>query len=207
MQITANGKNIDTHLIKNLLIQGEKLSETVTFTVDRFYNGNDLSLCSFFIRGVTDKNEEAQQGLITQISEEKITLIWKISEFFTATAGTLRLEIRAVLLSETDKSETLVLKYDMPPIFIKPSPVGSNTPMPSTTEQAINSIAAAVSDGLNEIHSLIDSFDTESFSKRLDEIDSALKELLSRPVIKPITENKYKTTEHEDNVLYIIVKE
>lgn len=207
MQITANGKNIDTHLIKNLLIQGEKLSETVTFTVDRFYNGNDLSLCNFFIRGVTDKNEEAQQGLITQISEEKITLIWKISEFFTATAGTLRLEIRAVLLSETDESETLVLKYDMPPIFIKPSPVGSNTPMPSTTEQAINSIAAAVSDGLNEIHSLIDSFDTESFSKRLDEIDSALKELLSRPVIKPITENKYKTTEHEDNVLYIIVKE
>ena len=161
----------------------------------------------FFIRGVTDKNEEAQQGLITQISEEKITLIWKISEFFTATAGTLRLEIRAVLLSETDESETLVLKYDMPPIFIKPSPVGSNTPMPSTTEQAINSIAAAVSDGLNEIHSLIDSFDTESFTKRLDEIDSALKELLSRPVIKPITENKYKTTEHEDNVLYIIVKE
>ena len=207
MQITANGKNIDTHLIKNLLIQGEKLSETVTFTVNRCYNGNDLSLCSFFIRGVTDKNEEAQQGLITQISEEKITLIWKISEFFTATAGTLRLEIRAVLLSETDESETLVLKYDMPPIFIKPSPVGSNTPMPSTTEQAINSIAAAVSDGLNEIHSLIDSFDTESFSKRLDEIDSALKELLSRPVIKPITENKYKTTEHEDNVLYIIVKE
>lgn len=207
MQITANGKNIDTHLIKNLLIQGEKLSETVTFTVDRFYNGKDLSLCSFFIRGVTDKNEEAQQGLITQISEEKITLIWKISEFFTATAGTLRLEIKAVLLSETDESETLVLKYDMPPIFIKPSPVGSNTPMPSTTEQAMNSIAVAVSDGLNEIHSLIDSFDTESFSKRLDEIDSALKELLSRPVIKPITENKYKTTEHEDNVLYIIVKE
>ena len=137
MQITANGKNIDTHPIKNLLIQGEKLSETVTFTVDRFYNGNDLSLCSFFIRGVTDKNEEAQQGLITQISEEKITLIWKISEFFTATAGTLRLEIRAVLLSETDESETLVLKYDMPPIFIKPSPVGSSSPPRKPTLWAV----------------------------------------------------------------------
>ena len=161
----------------------------------------------FFYQRCNRQKRRSPAGADYADFRRKNTLIWKISEFFTATAGTLRLEIRAVLLSETDESETLVLKYDMPPIFIKPSPVGSNTPMPSTTEQAINSIAAAVSDGLNEIHSLIDSFDTESFSKRLDEIDFALKELLSRPVIKPITENKYKTTEHEDNVLYIIVKE
>lgn len=207
LKITANGKTIDTHLLKNLLIQGEKSSETIAFVVDRYYSGYDLSECQFFIKGVTEKDEEAQQGLILQTSDEKLMLIWNISENFTVTSGVLTLEIRAVLLSDDNETPQVILKYDMAPIFIKPSPIGSNAPMPDTVEQAINSIATVVTEGLNEIQALIDSFNLDALNARLDVIEADLKELLSRPVIQPITKADYDTSAHTPNVLYIITEE
>ena len=207
MQIIARGKNIDTHLLKNLLIQGEKNSETVLFLVDRFYNGFDLNDCDFIIKGVTEGDAEAEQALVKRALDEKIAVIWNISEDFTAESGKLILEMRAVLIDEDTETETLVLKYDMADINVKPSPIGSTAPVPSAVEQAINLIGAATADGLSQIQALIDSFDIEALNERLAQIEEKLAELLERPEIQPITQQEYNRIQHLANVLYVIVEE
>lgn len=207
MQIIARGKNIDTHLLKNLLIQGEKNSETVLFLVDRFYNGFDLNDCDFIIKGVTEGDAEAEQALVKRALDEKIAVIWNISEDFTAESGKLVLEMRAVLIDEDTETETLVLKYDMADINVKPSPIGSTAPVPSAVEQAINLIGAATADGLSQIQALIDSFDIEALNERLAQIEEKLAELLERPEIQPITQQEYNRIQHLANVLYVIVEE
>lgn len=207
MQIIARGKNIDTHLLKNLLIQGEKNSETVLFLVDRFYNGFDLNDCDFIIKGVTEGDAEAEQALVKRALDEKIAVIWNISEDFTAESGKLILEMRAVLIDEDTETESLVLKYDMADINVKPSPIGSTAPVPSAVEQAINLIGAATADGLSQIQALIDSFDIEALNERLAQIEEKLAELLERPEIQPITQQEYNRIQHLANVLYVIVEE
>lgn len=207
MQIIARGKNIDTHLLKNLLIQGEKNSETVLFLVDRFYNGFDLNDCDFIIKGVTEGDAEAEQALVKRALDEKIAVIWNISEDFTAESGKLVLEMRAVLIDEDTETESLVLKYDMADINVKPSPIGSTAPVPSAVEQAINLIGAATADGLSQIQALIDSFDIEALNERLAQIEEKLAELLERPEIQPITQQEYNRIQHLANVLYVIVEE
>lgn len=111
MQITANGKNINTYPFKNLLIQGEKFSETIVFLVDRFHNETDLGKCSFLIRGVTEKNEEAEQVLTVYVFEKSVALFWNISDNFTVTAGRLQLEIKALLADNSGTGQRLILKY------------------------------------------------------------------------------------------------
>lgn len=207
MQIIAKGKNIDTHLLKNLLIQGEKNSETVIFLVDRFHNGVDLNNCTFMIKGVTEGDAEAEQALTKVAHDEKISVIWNISENFTTESGRLILEMRAILIDEETETETLVLKYDMADINVKPSPIGSTAPVPSAVEQAINLINSATADGLSQIQALIDSFDIEALLERLAEVEEKLDELLLRPEIQPITQQEYDRIQHLANVLYIIVEE
>ena len=207
MQIIAKGKNIDTHLLKNLLIQGEKNSETVIFLVDRFHNGVDLNNCTFMIKGVTEGDAEAEQALTKVAHDEKISVIWNISEDFTTESGRLILEMRAILIDEETETETLVLKYDMADINVKPSPIGSTAPVPSAVEQAINLINSATADGLSQIQALIDSFDIEALLERLAEVEEKLDELLQRPEIQPVTQQEYDRIQHLANVLYIIVEE
>lgn len=229
MQITANGKNINTYPFKNLLIQGEKFSETIVFLVDRFHNETDLGKCSFLIRGVTEKNEEAEQVLTVYVFEKSVALFWNISDNFTVTAGRLQLEIKALLADNSgtgqrlilkyniqmrhtknitnDMRQRLILKYNMAPIFIKESPLGNNTPMPDVREQVLNEIDMAVSDGLNQIQQLIDSFDISEVEARLDNMEAQLAELNARPKVEPLTQQQYNRKAHEPNVLYVIVQE
>ncbi|MCI1269636.1 MAG: hypothetical protein LKG21_07035 [Ruminococcus sp.] len=209
MLIVANGKNINSFPFRNILTQGEKSSESITFVIDRFYNGFDLYLCSFLIKGVNKNNEEAEQGLtFSAISADKLSLEWNISDAFTAADGELRLELRAVMLSESvPQSQVLILKYIIPPIFVRESPNGSNAPVPSSVDQALSSITSAVSGGLSKIQALIDSFDISAVLLRLDNMDASLAQLLARPRVQPITKAQYDSQSHEPNVLYIIVRE
>ncbi len=207
MQITANGKNINTYPFKNLLIQGEKFSETIVFLVNRFHNETDLGKCSFLIRGVTEKNEEAEQVLTVYVFEKSVALFWNISDNFTVTAGRLQLEIKALLADNSGTGQRLILKYNMAPIFIKESPLGNNTPMPDVREQVLNEIDMAVSDGLNQIQQLIDSFDISEVEARLDNMEAQLAELTARPKVEPLTQQQYNRKAHEPNVLYVIVQE
>lgn len=119
MEIYAIGKNIPTFAFANLLTEGEHCADTIDFFVDRFYEGNDISDCAFIISGYGD-GTETSASLTKTVFEDKIRLRWNVSRFFTASAGTLKLEIKA---SRTENDTIVyVLKYIMPPVNVNPSP-------------------------------------------------------------------------------------
>lgn len=202
MTIRAKGKNIPAYEMGHLFRQGEKYAETICFEVDRFYNGIDLGECSFMIRGVNEDNGEAQQALVPEISGEKLLLSWNVSEYFTAASGRLLLELRA-----SGGGGDIILKYNIAPIEVAPSPEGENVPLPSAAEQVISEINAAASDGIAGIQTVIDSFDLEATERRLDAMEENIGIFLARPEVIAVTAEEYESISHKENSLYVIVKE
>lgn len=205
MEIIAKGKNIPTFAFSNLFTEGEKFSDTICFRVGRCYEGNELSDCSFLMRGVNEKNEEAQQAIIPEIYDDFLVLKWRVSEYFTAVAGKLELELRAVC--QIDGGETLILKYAMQPVYVRESVAGENLPVPDTVEQVLNEISSAVSEGLEEIQLVIDDFDLSEVEERLDRIEADTAVYLARPEVIPVSRSEYKQIPHKKNALYVIIKE
>lgn len=225
MEIYAKGKNIPTYTIAGLFRQGEKYADTIRIITDRYYCGKDLSKCSFIMRGVNANKEEAQQALIPEVTEYTLVFNWKVSEYFTAVAGILKLELRA---SETDADggSKLILKYSMEPVVVAESPIGLNLPiMPSVADQIISGISSAategaelideklgeitelVLDGKTQIQKLINGFDISAVEQRLDDMDSSIGVFLGYPRVMPVTMAQYALMEHQPDVLYVIVKE
>ena len=125
MNIIANGKNIPTYEFSELLIQGEKLADTIVFEVDRFYNGYDLSDHTFVINGLTSEGYEAMQALEKEVGAERIKLIWQVSGEFTEDAGELRLCMTASPeYGEIDH----IIRYAMQPVNVRPFPAGRERP-------------------------------------------------------------------------------
>ena len=135
MIIHAQGKNIPTYTFCDLLIQGESAADTVTFVLDRFYDGIDMSDCDFCIRGQNEDGYEIEQTLTPVSGENAITLNWVIGSGFTNCAGKLLLELRA------NRDEELILKYNMQPVNVKPCVSGVNTPLPDTAHKQKSSIS------------------------------------------------------------------
>lgn len=208
MIIYAKGKNIPTFPFSRLLTKGEKLSDTVTFVLDRYHNGIDLSACSFLIRGVNSQSQEAQQALLPEVQNEKIHLSWNISEYFTAADGRLELELRASKTAD-DKAqqEEVIVKYTMAPVFVKPSPNGENQALPDTAEQAVTEIAAAAAAGLESIRTEVSSLNLDEVDKRLSEMDAKIDIFLARPEVIPVTKSEYSTITHKPDALYVIVED
>lgn len=125
MEIIAKGKNIPTYEFANLLIQGERLADTIVFVVDRIYNGYDLADHSFVISGVTAAGSEATQALEKTVGDENIRLIWPVTEDFTADAGMLQLCMTA---SPEYGEITHVIRYAMQPVNVRPFPAGETRP-------------------------------------------------------------------------------
>lgn len=147
MEVFAKGKNIPTYSFGNLFIQGEKLADTVTVSVERYYNDTDISGYTFVIVGLTEEDWEVSQLLAYKETDDKyIRLKWNVSSDFTINAGKLRLELRAV--EETDGEATTIIKYDMPPVYVKPTINGKNEPPPETGQQFINSITVITAECL-----------------------------------------------------------
>lgn len=205
MRVYANGKNISTHSLCNVLVQGERYAETIVFVLERIYEGIDLLDCDFSIRGVNAEGGECMQILSPISDKGNVLLYWSVSEYFTAVAGKLDLELRASFTSEN--GESCVLKYQMSPITVYPSPEGSDIVVPDTSEQIISEINAVVSNGVKQIQQTIDSFDTETIEERLDNMDSNIEVFLARPEVIPVTREQYDSMEHKKNALYVIVKE
>lgn len=205
MLIVSDGKNIDTLPFQNLFVQGEKLSEKVTFRIPRFYNEKDLLPCIFLIKGVNSKNETAEQILAVSNKISSLELEWNVSSLFTAAAGELKLEIQAL----TSDSEGLkyALKYILPPIYVRESVNGSeNIPVPDLTEQSISQINAAVSEGINSINKIISDFDISWIENRFDSVESDIENLNSEIKIKALSESEYNAMQsHSENVVYLIV--
>lgn len=206
MEIYAKGKNISTFPFSRLLVCGEKLADTITFYLERFYEGKDMYGCSFLMRGVNSAGEEAQQTIVPEIRGEYLAIIWDVSEYFTAAEGELELELRAVRVNDDGEAD-LVMKYLMPPIYVAPSPKGLNAALPDTSEQLLSEISSAVSEGIEEIQLLIDGFDLSEVENRLDSMEQDIAVFLERPEVIPVTQSEYDEIQHKKNALYVIVKE
>ena len=132
MILKANQKYIDTSNIAHLLVNGEKNIDIINIQVDRYYHDIDLSTCEFILRAVNENQNLIDQTLDKSIFEDNITLKWTINEYFTAIDGKLLLEIRAI------KGDSLILKYVMSPIYVKPSATGEGLPSLDTVEKALD---------------------------------------------------------------------
>lgn len=205
MEIYAKGKNIPTFAFGNLFTEGECFADTITFYIERFYNGIDLMDFSFLIKGVNESNYEAVQSLFPKDCGDYIALEWSVSSYFTVRAGKLELELRAS--NGKSEPENIVVKYAMPPVYVNPSPEGTNAVVPDTAEQLMSGIADAVASGVTEIQETIDSFDITAVEERLDNMDENISVFLARPEVIPVTRSEYDTTAHKQNSLYVIVKE
>lgn len=203
MTIVSDGKNIDTLPFQNLFVQGEKLSEKITFRIPRYYNDKDLLPCIFIIKGVNEKNEVAEQVLAVSNKISSLELEWNVASIFTSASGKLKLEIQALISNGGELSYSL--KYILPPVYVKESPNGENIPVPDVKEQTISEINSVVSAGLSEINQKIESFDTTEFDNRLDTVESSLNNLESQIRIEAMTLSEYNTESHSDNILYVII--
>ncbi|MGN0580358.1 MAG: hypothetical protein ACI4JE_05745 [Ruminococcus sp.] len=228
MEIFADGKNIPTYAFSGLFRQGEKFADTITIITERFYGGNDLSHCSFLMRGINENGGEAQQVIVPDISDYSLIFSWNVSESFTAVSGELKLELRASVTDSGGESR-LILKFGMEPVFVAESPKGENLPIPDAAEQIISEIADAASSALEkisdssaqaaaditsaaasgkaQIENIISEFDISAVEERLDDMDSDIAVFLSRPEVIPMTAAQYASVTPKQNSLYVIIKE
>lgn len=206
MDIYAKGKYIPTQAFCHLFRRGEQAADTINIRVDRVYDGNDLSDCVFLMRGINENGEEAQQILTPEPGGSLLNLIWKVARAFTAVAGRLDLELR-VSSGGGDGDEDIVLKYEMPPVFVSPSPEGKNIPLPDTAQQYLGQLLEAAKDALDSINDAYDKASLDSITKRLDSLELAVDALRRRTEVIPVTESEYASMTPAKDVVYIIVKE
>lgn len=205
MELTAKGKNIPTYPIGNLFIQGECFADTIYIMVDRYYDRWDLSECSFSIKGETESGEVITSALLFKPMEKKLRVIWQVSDLFVKNTGRLLLELKASKV--VNGTVKCVVKYDMPPVFVKPTLEGTNEVLPDTSEQIVAEVNKAAADGLAEIRAEIDAFDLESVNQRIDNMDAACATFLARPEVIAVTQKEYDSSEHKSNSLYVIIEE
>ncbi|MDE6538850.1 MAG: hypothetical protein K2K66_01545 [Ruminococcus sp.] len=228
MEVFSNGKNIPTYSFGNLFIQGEKFADTVIISLERFYNNSDISGYKFMVAGLTEDDYEINQVIMPESIDEKfIKLRWNVSGDFTAHAGKLCLELRA--FEDTNSEINTIIKYDMPPVNVKPTINGLNESLPDTNEQFINSITIVTADCLEQlqssinsandtlqdsintfnvwVQSQIDSFNLDETNNRLDNMEADTAVYLARPEVIPVTRSQYNSTTHKKNALYVITGE
>lgn len=228
MEVYSKGKNIPTYAFGNLFIQGEKLADTITLSVERYYNNTDISEYKFMIVGLTENGWEVSQILVSRSADNKyVRLKWNVSSDFTVNSGKLRLELRA--FEEKNGEINTIIKYDMPDVYVKPTISGKNEPLPDTGEQFINSITAVTAECLEELQNhtntvkvqlqdsinnfnvwvqdKMNSFNIEETKKRLENIEADTAVYLARPEVIPVTRLQYNTIQHKKNALYVITEE
>lgn len=131
MILHANKKFIDASRVVHLLCSGEKYADELIFSVDRTYNGKDLSECLFVIRGVNSEGGLVRETLSSETEGEKILLKWSISPSFTAVSGLLALEIVCY------DDESMILKYAISPLQVRESVLESYDGGIDAIEEAI----------------------------------------------------------------------
>ncbi len=206
MEVFAKGKNIPTYAFGNLFTQGERFADTITLTVDRYYNDIDLNECKFMIVGITEDGWEISQVLTAGSTEEKYTrLEWKVSGDFTVNAGKLCLELRA--FKEKDGEINTVIKYNMSPVYVKSTISGKNEPPPDTAEQFINSMSVLTAECMEKLQKKMDDFNLEQTENRMNQMEKNIAVYLERPEVIPVYKVEYDSIQHRKNALYVIIGE
>lgn len=212
MEVFAQGKNIPTYSFGRMFVQGEHCADIITFVVDKNYGGNDLSECVFSIIGISNGKWEICQLLTPAVCKDKIKLEWQVNNNFTQNSGKLELELRA------SKNDTLILKYDMQPVYVKPTLNGENAPLPDASDQIISDITAAAAQGIADIgdaknaalgnlQQKMDEFGLEATEERLNKMQTDTAVYLARPEVIAITREEYESITVKADSLYVIVTE
>ena len=167
IKLIAEGKFIDTKEIKHLLTQGEKNADMIQFVIGIGNDGVDISGCSFTLRTVASEGSMTETVLSKLVVDDNINLIWTVPDTATAIAGMLRMELIGV------KNNEVIIKFKMPPIYVKEAVMGSNVPLPDIMDQS-----------LDEMHKLLDemkelSGELPEGSNIIDEVKNARKGVLS----------------------------
>ncbi len=206
MEVFANGKNIPTYSFGNLFTQGERFADTIDIIIDRFYNDTDMNEYSFLMTGLTEDGWEVNQVIgERRATVDKVRIKWKVSGDFTVNSGKLQLELRAYYMK--DGEAHIVVKYNMPAVYVNPSTNGKNGSLPETFEQTVGNITYATEEGLRAIQEKIDSFNIDDVSRRLDNMEADTAVYLARPEVIAVTQKEYDSSEHKKNSLYVIIKE
>ena len=155
IKLTAERKFIDTKEIKYLLTQGEKNADMIQIVIGAGNNDVDISGCSFTMRTVASEGSMTETVLSKLVVEGNINLIWIVPDTATAIAGMLRLELVGV------KNDEVIIKFKMPPIYVKEAVMGSNVPLPDIMDENLDQmhklleemrdIAGELPEGINMI--------------------------------------------------------
>lgn len=204
MEVFAKGKNIPTYSFNRLFTQGEIFADTISFVLDRFYNGIDIYYFTFVLTGVNESNGEAIQALFPEKrGEDKIVLKWSVGERFTKNSGKLELEIRAS--NYIDMDDYNVIKYNMQPVYVNESPNATNSVQPDSSEQLLSQIYDAVASGLEALSQMQNSFNLAVIERRLNKMESDTAIYLSRPEVIALTKKEYDAIVPKTDSLYVIL--
>lgn len=180
MVLKAIGKYIDTLPVNELFSQEEHLADTVTFEVDRFYNGYDLAKFTFFMRGVTESGGEAQTELTVTEDEDTVQLHWHVNDSFTAEAGTLSLDLYgACYAADADPAEDMpeaIIRYQLPPVQVRALPDSEGTLDSHSYTEFLLEVKAAANDGAAVIEQKTAEFEENygSYEERLAVLETKL---------------------------------
>lgn len=166
MILKAIGKYIDTLPIADLLSQDEALTETIVFEVDRFYKGEDLSVYTFMMRGITESGGETESELTVEVQDTVLHLCWQVGPLFTTEAGSLSLDLFAFRYTDetADRAETppdYILRYQLPPVTVRGLP-DSDAVLESRSYTAfLLEVKAAANDAIAAINSIVEDFEAQ----------------------------------------------
>lgn len=131
MQLTAKGKFIDTADIRGLFTQGERYADRIHILVDTVNNDVNVSDCTFVMRTVASDGSMTETLLQKQEGETQLDLLWDIPDTVTAVPGLLQLELVG------SREAVSIIKYKMPPIYIKEMVMGAGLPVPDVIEEKL----------------------------------------------------------------------
>ncbi|MBQ8688333.1 MAG: hypothetical protein IJ512_07285 [Ruminococcus sp.] len=149
IQLTARGKFIDTASIRHLLTQGEKFVDCIRIVVDAVNNEVDVSGCTFVMRTVASDGSMMETLLQKTVQDTQVSLLWMIPAETTAVAGMLCPELIG------SKEDTNIIKYKMPPIFVKEAVMGSGLPVPDVLDEKL-ALMNAILEDVTEIAENVD---------------------------------------------------
>lgn len=139
MQIESKKKKLCLEPLRGIITQGEKMADTVIFSLPATYGALVLSDLSWQIRAASEKNTLVTADLTASSGGEFCLVQWEVSADFTAVSGALSL-----MLVGTDSEGNVVIKFPGDdPIWIRDSETGEYTPPPDALEQAIIGIQQA----------------------------------------------------------------
>ncbi|MDD7556559.1 hypothetical protein [Ruminococcus sp.] len=204
MTLNANGKRIDCSPIAHLFSQGERYADKVAFALSRYYEGQDLSGCTFALTSENAQGKQAQQVLEKAVTEDTITAVWQVTGAFTVTPGPLGLSLRAYRAEDGGSTEgadesSLVLEYQLTDIEILPTASAVTDPATVTlAQEALNQLAEKLEQAMAELEQRAAALALTDLGERIAALEGR---------IQGLTQAEYEALTPDTGTLYLILPE